>query len=71
MVFVSISKTIVKDQCLQMESLLPWFAVLDNKEDIFEHCDIGEVSEKKGICFHQNIVGRYFTYGLTIFTFNK
>jgi hypothetical protein len=34
-------------QWMQMESLLHWFAALDHKEDIFEHHDTGEVSERE------------------------
>ena len=29
-----------------VSSLLPWFGVLDHKEDFIEHHDTGEVSEK-------------------------
>ena len=45
-------------QWMQMESLLHWFVAIDHKEDIFEHHDTGEVSEReKEEC--QNIVGIY------------
>ena len=43
-------------QWMQMDSLLHWFAALDHKEDIFEHHDTGEVSEREKEEY-QNIVG--------------
>ena len=39
-----------------MESLLHWFAALDHKEDIFDHPDTGEVSEREKEEY-KNIVG--------------
>ena len=38
-----LSKMIIADGVF---SLLPWFAVLDHKEDILEHLDTVQVSQK-------------------------